>query len=61
MFFYTIHLTNGEVLAVEHPEQMSVPEDEAELFVVWTRKDWNLLEARQVARASVQRRSAKQP
>jgi len=56
---FQIHLTTGEVLPVEHPESMSLPDDEKELFVVWTRKDWNLVEAGQVARVSVQRRNAK--
>jgi len=44
---------------VDHPENMSVPADEEDLFVVWTNHDWNLLEAGQVARVGVQRRSAK--
>jgi hypothetical protein len=56
---FHIHLTSGEVLPVGHPESMSVPADEDELFVVWTDQGWNLLEAGQVARLSVQRRSAK--
>ncbi len=56
---FQLHLTNGETLVVEHPENMSVPEDEAEMFVIWTQHDWNLLEARQVARVSVKRRAAK--
>ena len=56
---FEVHLTTGEVLPVQHPENMSVPEDEAEMFVVWTKRDWNLVEATQVARISVQRRAAK--
>jgi len=56
---FQIHLTTGEVLPVQHPENMSLPEDEAEMFVVWTRKDWNLIEAGQVARISSPRRSPK--
>jgi len=56
---FQIHLTTGEVLPVDHPENMSVPADEEDLFVVWTNHDWNLLEAGQVARVGVQRRSAK--
>jgi hypothetical protein len=56
---FQIHLTTGEVLPVGHPEQMSVPEDETEMFVVWTKRDWNLIEAKQVARVSVLRRAAK--
>ena len=55
---FQIHLTNGEILLVEHPENMSMPEDEAEMFVVWTQHDWNLVEAGQVARVSVKRRVA---
>ena len=56
---FQIHLTNGEVLPVDHPESMSVPADEDDLFVVWVGRTWNLLEAGQVARVSVQRRNAK--
>jgi hypothetical protein len=56
---FQIHLTTGEVLPVDHPENMSVPADEKDLFVLWTHADWNLLEAGQVARVSVQRKSAK--
>jgi hypothetical protein len=56
---FQIHLTTGEVLPVDHPDNMSVPADEEDLFVVWTNHDWNLLEAGQVARVSVHRKSAK--
>ena len=56
---FHIHLTNGEVLPVGHPEQMSLPDDEKEMFVVWTDKQWNLIEATQVARVSVVRKHAK--
>jgi hypothetical protein len=56
---FHIHLTSGEVLPVEHPEQMSLPDYEKELFVVWTNKDWNLIEAEQVARVSAKRRNSR--
>jgi len=56
---FQIHLANGEVLAVGHPENISVPVDEDDLFVVWIGQDWNLLEAGQIARISVQRGSAR--
>jgi hypothetical protein len=56
---FEVHLTTGEVLPVEHPDNMSMPDDEKELFVVWTKRDWNLVEATQVARISVQRRPVK--
>jgi hypothetical protein len=56
---FQIHLTSGEVLAVEHPENMSMPEDEKELFVIWSNRDWNLIEAAQVARVSVRRQSSR--
>lgn len=56
---FQIHLTNGEIVLVGHPEQMSLPGDERELFVVWTDKNWNLLEVAQVARVSVSRKHAK--
>ena len=53
---FQIHLTNGEVLPVPHPEIMSLPDDERELFVVWTDKSWNLVDATQVARVSSMRK-----
>jgi hypothetical protein len=56
---FQLHLTNGETLLVQHPEQMSLPSDEQEMFVVWTENDWNLVEATQVARISVPRKSPK--
>ena len=56
---FQIHLTSGEILPVEHPENMSLPEDETEIFLVWTKQDWNLVEAEQVARVSVKRHAAK--
>ena len=56
---FNVHLTTGEILLVEHPESMSLPQDEKELFVIWTKRDWNLIEAEQVARVSVQKRAAK--
>ena len=56
---FQIHLTTGETLIVEHPENMSVPEDETEMFVVWTKHDWNVVEAGQVARVSVRRHASK--
>ena len=53
-----VHLTTGEVLAVQHPDNMSIPAPddgkEADLFVVWTHHRWNLVEAGQVARLSVE-------
>jgi len=56
---FQVHLVSGEVLAVEHPENMLLPQDENEMFVVWTNHDWNLIEAAQVARVSVRRRNSK--
>ena len=53
---FNVHLTNGEVLPIEHPENMSAPEDQDDLLVIWTKGDWNLVEARQVARVSVARK-----
>ena len=49
---FQIHLSNGEVLAVSHPETMSLPDDEREMFVIWTDKSWNLVDAAQVVRLS---------
>ena len=56
---FQIHLTNGEVLPVGHPESMSIPADGNDLFVVWVGQDWNLLEAGQIARITVQPKVAK--
>lgn len=56
---FQILLATGEILSVDHPERMSVPADEEDLFVVWTDQGWNLLEAGQVARVSVHRRNSK--
>lgn len=56
---FQIHLTNGDVLPVKHPEVMLLPSDEREMFVVWTAKNWNLIEVTQVARVSVSRKHAK--
>ena len=53
---FQIHLTNGEVLPVNHPEIMLLPSDEREMFVVWTEKSWNLVDVTQVARVSVMRK-----
>jgi hypothetical protein len=55
---FQIHLSNGDVLAVPHPEQMSLPDDERELFVVWT-NTWNLIDISQVARVSLLRKHGK--
>jgi hypothetical protein len=55
---FQVHLTNGQVLPVEHPENMSLPDDEKEMFVIWAKSDWNLIDAEQVARISVKRRVA---
>ena len=57
---FQIHLTNGEVLPVGHPESISIPRgEEDDLFVVWVGRDWNLLEAGQIARVSLLRGVAK--
>jgi hypothetical protein len=53
---FKVHLTNGDILAVEHPENMSAPDDQDDLFVIWTKGDWNLIEAGQVARVSIARK-----
>ena len=56
--FQIHHLTNGEVLPVPHPEVMSLPSDEREMFVVWT-DTWNLIDVTQVARVSIARKHTK--
>lgn len=56
---FQIHLTNGEIFAVEHPENMSLPQAEEDVFLVWKPDHWNLVEAAEVARVSVKRRAVK--
>lgn len=55
---FEVHLTSGEVLPVKHPDNMSIPSPdngkEPDLFVVWTHHKWNLVEAAEVARVSVE-------
>jgi hypothetical protein len=53
---FQIHLANGDVLSVSHPEIMSLPEDERDMFVIWTDKSWNLVDASQVVRLSTTRK-----
>jgi hypothetical protein len=51
---FQLHLTNGEMLPVQHAEYLSVPpEPGTELFVVWLGVHWNLVDAGQVARVSL--------
>ena len=56
---FQLHLTNGETIDVGYPESMSIPEDQQDLFVTWDKSGWNLLDASQVARISVSKRSSK--
>jgi hypothetical protein len=56
---FRLHLTNGETIDVGYPESMSIPEDQQDLFVTWDKSGWNLLDASQVARISVSKRSSK--
>lgn len=39
---FRIHLTTGEVLPVDDPENVSDPRGEEDLFVVWTHRACNL-------------------
>jgi hypothetical protein len=51
---FQLHLTNGEILPVRHPDYLNMPpETGTELFVVWVGVDWNLVDAGQVARVSL--------
>jgi hypothetical protein len=51
---FQLHLTNGEVLPVRHPEYINMPPEEGiDLFVVWVGADWNLIDAVKVARVSL--------
>jgi hypothetical protein len=51
---FQLHLTNGELMPVRHPEYVAMPpEGGTELFVVWLGSNWNLVDATQVARLSL--------
>ena len=51
---FQLHLTNGDLLPVRHPECLAIPpEPGVELFVLWVGADWNLVEAGQIARVSL--------
>jgi hypothetical protein len=51
---FQLHLTNGEMLPIRHPECLAVPpEPGVDLFVVWAGSDWNLVDAGQVVRVSL--------
>ena len=56
---YVPYTLGGETIEVGHPESMSIPEDQQDLFVTWDKSGWNLLDASQVARISVSKRSPK--
>ena len=59
---FQLHLINGETLPVPHPDFLSIPpEKDTELFVVWVGKDWNLVDAEQVARLSLLAPKRSQP
>lgn len=51
---FQLHLANGETFPVRHPDYLAVPpEVGVDVFVVWIGSDWNLVDARQVARLSL--------
>jgi hypothetical protein len=56
---FQIHLTTtSDVLSVPHPEVMPLPDDERNMFVLWT-DNWNLIDISRVARVSVPRKNPK--
>ena len=55
---FRIHLTNGEILSVAHPEMLSLPANQAgNLFVVWQGIDPHIVEMEQVAQISPQKKT----
>lgn len=48
---FTIHLTSGARMPVEHPEQLHV-NPEADLFTLWEGPHWNLIDIAAVERVT---------
>ncbi len=49
---FRIHLTSGNTVAVEHPEQLHI-NPQADLFTLWVGPQWNLIDIASVERVSV--------
>ena len=50
---FSLHLANGEVLPVGHPELLSISPDVDDLFSLWVGKEWNLVDVANISRISV--------
>jgi hypothetical protein len=55
---FTIHLTSGAAVPVEHPEQLHV-NPKADLFTLWEGPQWNLIDIAAVERISVASKAKK--
>lgn len=53
---FRIHLTSGNTVAVEHPEQLHI-NPHADLFTLWIGPQWNLIDIAAVERVSVTART----
>ena len=57
---FNLHLTTGEVLRCEHPEQMALDLKDGVLSLFTSEAPhWNLIEAESVKRLSTEKRKAK--
>lgn len=55
---FTLHLTGGGRVPVEHPEQLHV-NPQADLFTLWIGPQWNLIDITSVERISVASKTKK--
>ncbi len=56
---FAVHLANGVVLPVDHPELLSISPQVNDLFSLWVGKQWNLVDVENVSRISVLTRTEK--
>jgi hypothetical protein len=55
----TLHLTSREILAVQHPELLSISPEVNDLFSLWVGREWNLVDVSTVSRVSVSTKAGK--
>ena len=51
---FRIHLTRGNTVSVEHPEQLHI-NPQADLFTLWVGPQWNLIDIASVERVTSKR------
>jgi hypothetical protein len=56
---FAVHLANGDLLPVDHPELLSISPQVNDLFSLWVGKQWNLVDVENVSRISVLTRTEK--